>query len=54
MKTISVVLKPLKRQELSEAPTDLGVARGSVSRRTFLENSDLQFLRSTLLTDRWK
>ncbi len=54
MKTISAVLKPFKRQELNEAPIDLGAARGSVSRRAFLENSDLKFFRSTLLADRWK
>ncbi|MBS0238145.1 MAG: hypothetical protein JSS54_00905 [Proteobacteria bacterium] len=54
MKTISAVLKPFKRQELSEAPINPGAARGSVSRRAFLENSDLNFFRSTLLADRWK
>ena len=54
MKTISAVLKPLKRQELSEAPINPGAARGSLSRRAFLENSDLNFFRSTLLADRWK
>lgn len=54
MKPISVVLKPFKRLEFSEAPIDIDAARGSVFRRAFLENSDLKFFHSKLLTDRWK